>query len=163
MNIQDSKFTPTYKLHRFELNNVVKKIGVEQKKHDGIDGVKQHWKDEVHEEDGTPLRNNTKNDPDYVKELKKAINMLNNSGGVWTAWDDVTNAELDPKQVHEARLTEMKLFKEMNAHNICSMKCVEEENGKLIDIKWIDVNQGDAANLVYRSRLVGKECQRVQG
>eukprot|EP00974_Lingulodinium_polyedra_P037852 3629917-Lingulodinium_polyedra.AAC.1 len=48
----------------------------------------------------------------------------------------------------------------MNAYTRCARKCVGEENGKIIDLKWIDTNKGDAANPVYRSRLVGREYNR---
>ena len=45
----------------------------------------------------------------------------------------------------------------MKAYTRCSRKLVEQEGGKIIDLKWIDANKGDAANPVYRSRLVGRE------
>ena len=52
-----------------------------------------HWVDEVHEED-------------IVKEasaaLSKGLNGLQETGGRWTAWDDVTKCELDAEEVKKA-------------------------------------------------------------
>ena len=73
------------------------------------------------------------------------------------AWDDVTGAELEPQRVAQARQDEMEFFYKMNAYTRCSRACIVEEKGKLIDVRWIDTNKGDAANPNYRSRLVGRE------
>ena len=57
----------------------------------------------------------------------------------------------------QARQDEMEFFHKMNAYTRCSRACIAEEKGKLIDVRWIDTNKGDAANPNYRSRLVGRE------
>lgn len=52
------------------------------------------------------------------------------------AWHDVTNAELDTGGITDARKTEMKFVKEVNAYTRCPRTCVEKEDGKLVDVKW---------------------------
>lgn len=89
--------------------------------------------------------------------------MLSNSGGLWTAWDDVTNAEVYPNGAHEARKTEVKLFKHMNAYTRCPRSCVARENGELVDVKWIDANKGDTVNAEYGSRLVCRDVNEYKG
>lgn len=73
------------------------------------------------------------------------------------AWDDLSGMALDPQLVHAARLEEMEFFKKMGAYTRCDRECVEKEGGKLVDIRWLDVNKGDSKNPVYRFRLVGRE------
>lgn len=59
--------------------------------------------------------------------MKKSMNMLNSNGGLWAAWDDFTNAELDPDGVRGARKTEpvrhanteIKLLEEMKTCTRC--------------------------------------------
>lgn len=101
--------------------------------------------------------NSDGDDLDYTQELKMTVNMLSNSGGRSTACDDVTNAELDPEGIREARKINMQFFEKMNAYGRCPRSCVEEENGKLVHVKWIDTNKGDASRPNYRSRLVGRD------
>ena len=45
----------------------------------------------------------------------------------------------------------------MNAYTGCPRSAVEEEGGKIIDVRWIDVNKADLDDPNYRSRLVGRE------
>ena len=45
----------------------------------------------------------------------------------------------------------------MNAYTRCPRSAVEEEGGKTIDVRWIDVNRGDCDDPIYRSILVGRE------
>eukprot|EP00974_Lingulodinium_polyedra_P014094 1364188-Lingulodinium_polyedra.AAC.1 len=78
--------------------------------------------------------------------LKKSTDAFIESGGRVIAWDDVRGVELDANGVKEARETEIEFFNAMNAYTRCARKCVDEENGKIIDLKWIDTNKGDAAN-----------------
>ena len=51
----------------------------------------------------------------------------------------------------------MEFFRKMNAYTRCPRARIEEEKGKLIDVRWIDTNKGDTANPNYRSRLMGRE------
>lgn len=137
MDVQNGNMTTTAKMQKRELSNVVKKSGERHKIGAEVGGVKQHWIDEVHEDDGTPIKNNTMDENDYAKEVQMSMDMLTNSNGYITAWDDVTNTELDPEGLRAARKLKMKFFKDMNAYTRCPAECVEQENGKLIDTKWI--------------------------
>ena len=49
------------------------------------------------------------------------------------------------------------ISKAMNAYTRCPRSAVEEEGGKIIDVRWIDVSKGDCDDPNYRSRLVGRE------
>ena len=51
----------------------------------------------------------------------------------------------------------MIFFKDMKAYIRCPRSQIAEVGGKLIDVRWIDVNKGDHENPAYRSRLVGRE------
>lgn len=55
------------------------------------------------------------------------MDTLSNNGGLYTAWDDVTNGEL---VVKDARGTGMEFCKEMGAYTRCRRDCVEKEHGK---------------------------------
>lgn len=79
------------------------------------------------------------------------MNLLSDRGGAWTAWGDVTNAVLVSTQVRGARMTDVKLFKEMNAYTRGRNDCVEKENRKLVGVKWINVNIGGAKPCVSLS------------
>ncbi len=50
----------------------------------------------------------------------------------------------------------MILDKKMNAYTGCPRSAVEEEGGKLIDLRWIDTSKGDWGGPNYRPRLVGR-------
>ena len=69
----------------------------------------------------------------------------------------MTGASLDPGKVREARGEEMTFFRSRNAYTRCPRSAVEEEGGKIIDVRWIDINKGDYDDPNYRSRLVGRE------
>ena len=136
-----------------ELCNIMKAAGVAERT-DGA--IPSHWEDTIHEEDGGHDRSGDR-PQDGRDMLKQGMSVLHETGGQRTAWDDVTGAALDVEGVKKARETEMKFFKDMNAYTRCPRECVEKEGGKIIDLKWIDINKGDATNPNYRSRLVGRE------
>ncbi len=69
----------------------------------------------------------------------------------------MTGAALDPEGVRAARRDEIACFKKMNAYTRCPRSAAEEEGGKRIDVRWIDVNKGELDDPNYRSRLVGRE------
>ena len=82
---------------------------------------------------------------------------LSYKSGYETAWDDVSNENFVPELVHAARAVEMEYFntfcvyeKVPRAHQIAS-------GGKVIGVRLVDVNKGDATDVNYRSRLVGRE------
>ena len=45
----------------------------------------------------------------------------------------------------------------MNAYTRCPRSTVNEEGGKLIDLRWIDTNKGDEVHPNIRSRFVARE------
>lgn len=160
--MESANLLATAKMRKKELSDIIKKSGAVHKNDGDIGGTKQHWRDEVHKDDGTSIKNTNVGESDYTKELQLSMNMLSNSNGHFTAWDDVTSTKLDPEGVMEARKVKMKFFKQMNAHTGCPAECVERENGKLIDTKWIDINKGGSAHPNHGSRLVGMEFNQYK-
>lgn len=62
------------------------------------------------------------------------------------SWDDVSGEQHDIDECRQARKTERDFVASMNAYTRCKISCVEGDGGKLIDVKWIGVNKGDAAH-----------------
>ena len=77
--------------------------------------------------------------------------------GVTTAWDDVTQAELNPEMVKAARQTEMDYFEKLKVYDRVPREHQLTTGGNIIGVRWVDVNKGDIAEPNYRSRLVGRE------
>ena len=103
----------------------------------------EKWVDKVHhDEEDTTL---------------KMISQLMMRDGVMWAKDDVNGMELDPKEVVKARRVEMAFFKKMKVYTIVPESHQRASGGKIIDLRWIDVNKGDKDNPDMRSRLVGRE------
>ena len=73
------------------------------------------------------------------------------------ARDDVSNAELVPKLVREARELEMDYFRKLGVYERVPRSHQVHTGGKIIGVRWVDVNKGDATDTNYRSRLVGRE------
>jgi len=72
------------------------------------------------------------------------------------AWDDMSGVPLDPKLVKAARQEEIEYVKKRNVYT--KVKRSEVPSGaKVIRVKWVDVNKGDANNLDIRSRLVAMD------
>ena len=84
------------------------------------------------------------------------MNGVSCEDGAESAWDDVTNENLVPELVHAARAVKW----------ICSTVSVYAKKfprshplasgGKVIGVRWVDVNKGDATDCNDRSRLVGR-------
>jgi len=119
-----------------------------------VQGSKE--KDEVHEDEGgNDLIGPRPQDGREI--LRKEVNKWAEELVGGTAWDDVSGAQLEPGKVREARAEGMQFFRELNAYTKCPRSKIAEVGGKLIDVRWIDVNKGDYEDPVYRSRLVGRE------
>ena len=74
------------------------------------------------------------------------------------AVDDVSGEPLDPNEVRKACMDEVKYISDSNLYTKVPIKeCVERTGKQPIAVKWIDRNEQDAKNPLYRSRLVGKE------
>lgn len=97
-----ARLATTRKMHKKEMNGLAKKAGIRHQTSAPPEGIKQHWVDEVHEEEGTPIHPGDTGGIDFKKELEKSVSMLINSGGTMTAWDDVSHARLDLQGVQEA-------------------------------------------------------------
>ena len=59
---------------------------------------------------------------------------------IWQAWDDVSNAELHPSDVKEARKLEMENFEKLGVYVRVDRSELEKTGGKLIGTRWVDLN-----------------------
>jgi len=87
------------------------------------------------------------------------------AGARMEAWDDLTGLPLDPKGVLEARQKELSYVEQKKVWTIASRDKANDNGWEIIKTRWIDVNKGDDLDVVYRSRLVGKEFadKRIEG
>ena len=73
------------------------------------------------------------------------------------AWDDITGRELNAREVQKARMTEIGYAINKKVWTKISRAEAKRRGWKIVKTRWIDINKGDDANPVYRSRLVAKE------
>ena len=71
------------------------------------------------------------------------------------AWDDLTGMRLKADKVIEARDKEMKYVKDMKVWTKIPRRSAQARGWKIIKTRWIDINKGDDANPIYRSRVMG--------
>ena len=96
--------------------------------------------------------------PQYgVTILQAEMNGLSYKSGYETAWDDVSNENLVPHLVHAARALEMEFFHKLGVYENAPREHQANTGGKNIGVRWADVNKGDALDVNYRSRFVGRE------
>ena len=76
------------------------------------------------------------------------------SGG---AWDDVTGMPLDRQKVQRARAEEIEYVRSKKVWTKIPRAEAQKMGYKIIKTRWIDINKGDDANPLYRSRFVAKE------
>ena len=86
-----------------------------------------------------------------------ALAKLSSYEGSEYAQDDVSGVQLDPGLLKEARKVEMKFFREMKVYTRVPRAMQRMKGGKVIGVRWVDVNKGDSEFPDYRSRLVGQE------
>ena len=114
------------------------------------------WVDAVHDEDGGEdllgVRPQT-----GVHILKEAMYGLVCKNSIWQAWDDVSNAELNPEDVRKASELEMQYFEKLRVYDRVDRSELERMGGKLISARWVDVSKGDSVTIDYRSRMVGRK------
>ena len=74
------------------------------------------------------------------------------------AWDDVSRAELDTREVKKARQQEIQYVRKMNLYDQVSIEECYRVTGKApISVRWVDISKGDVDNPNYRSWLVARE------
>ena len=74
------------------------------------------------------------------------------------AWDDVSGASLDPKEVKGARKEEIDYVHKMGLYTKVPIQEAYEQTGNgPISVRRIDINKGDSIAQNYRSRLVARE------
>ena len=78
------------------------------------------------------------------------------------AWDDLTDMRLDAGNVREARSNEVQYIRDKKVYDNIPRQQALRKGWEIIKTRLIDINKGDAANPVYRSRLVGKEFNNSQ-
>ena len=111
---------------------------------------------------------------DQVENQVKKILKLSHADKVWDqngkmanrddwheaptrAWDDITGVELDAAEVKKARMIEIGYARKKKVWRKMSRAEATKRGWKVVKTRWIDINKGDADNIIYRSRLVGKE------
>ena len=114
------------------------------------------WVDTVHEEDGGDDSLGVR-PQSGVEVLKDCMFGLICKNSIWQAWDDVSNAVLNPDDVKAARALEMQYFEKLRVYDRVDRSEIAKTGGKLIGTRWVDVNKGDGTNIDYRSRLVGRD------
>ena len=73
------------------------------------------------------------------------------------AFDDVTGEGLEPREVKKARKVEIEYARKKSVWKIILRKDAIARGLQIIQTRWIDVNQGDTNNPMYRSRFVAEE------
>ena len=116
----------------------------------------RHWRDLVHDDDGG-MDMFGRRPQNGVNTLKNELAKLAFSHGNEWAQDDVSGVELDPELVKGARKVEMTFFKSMKVYTRVPRAMQRMQGGKIIGVRWVDVNKGDKENPDMRSRLVGQE------
>ena len=78
----------------------------------------------------------------------------------WEAEDDVKGGPLDPHEVKNARVKEMKYLWDMKVYEYSTVaEALARTRRKPVGLKWVDTNKGSAEAPRYRSRLVCTEAR----
>ena len=95
-----------------------------------------------------------------AKELSKKYKTVeeDNDVALEIAWDDVSGAALNPKEVGRARMEEIKFVRDRDLYEkVPKSECYNRAGRAPISVRWIDINNRDESNPNYRSRLVARE------
>ena len=76
------------------------------------------------------------------------------------AWDDATGKGLDAGMVQTARQEEVAYIHKPNHYTKVPRSKALALKAKIISVRWLDINKGDATTPNYRSRLVAREIKR---
>ena len=93
-----------------------------------------------------------------VTMLQKEMGGLSFEGGYEVAWDDLTNAELIPDLVKQARQVDMGYFQKLGDYATVT-KQQQQCLGKIIGVRWVDMNKGDSED----PATVRQQIRRMQG
>ena len=69
----------------------------------------------------------------------------------------MSNEHLVPELVHAARTVEMEYVAKLGVYEKVPRSHQTSTGGTIIGVRWVDVNKGDALDVNYWSRLVGRE------
>ena len=89
--------------------------------------------------------------------LKHELAKLAFADGTEWAQDDMSGVEFDPELVKQAREVEMTFLRKLQVYNRVPRAMQRMKGGKVIGVRWVDVNKGDSENPDMRSRVVGQE------
>ena len=150
-------------LHQQGLSSISRILSTTTK--DGTSGAigdySDWWIDTWHDEDGG-CDDRVVRPQKGVTLLKQEIDGLTCENGYETAWDDVSNAPLNPVLMRKAREVEMEYFERLGVYERVPRSHQVATGGKTISVRWVDVNKGDTAEPDYRSRVVGRDfCSRT--
>ena len=73
------------------------------------------------------------------------------------AWDDLTGATLDPREVSKARLKELRYINDKSVYKKIPRSEAVSKGIRILKTKRIDINKGDLEHPNYRSRFVAME------
>ena len=124
--------------------------------HRPIGGWPEHWLDKFHESDGGRDMFGEKPQDGQTIWRDEIMGLMVRDGQT-SAWDDVSEKYLDPDLVAKARQVELEYFRKLKVYTHVPRSHMKETGGKIIGVRWVDVNKGDDTERNYRSRLVGKE------
>ena len=98
----------------------------------------------------------------HVCHLRRLTQYKNKAGDISSAlaWDDLTGMKLDAGQVVEARSKEVTYLRDKRVYDKIPRHQALRNKWNIIKTRWIDINEGDDADPVYRSRLAA--CPRAR-
>ena len=82
--------------------------------------------------------------------------MLRCKNGMEYAQDDVSGQALEPSLVKAARQEEMRYFEKLGVYERVDRSEQRRTGGKVVGVRWVDINKGDSESPNYRSRLVAQ-------
>ena len=81
-----------------------------------------------------------------VEEVHKDRDHEDTDAKLQEAWDDVSGAALDPKEVRRARLKEIQYIKDKKVWRRILRQEALRRGYKIVKGRWTDVNKGDSTN-----------------
>ena len=102
---------------------------------------------------------------DHVGNLAGGIRQLSeeHEGEEDEAYDDITGAALNPREVSKARLKELGYVEDKKVWIKMSRKEAIRKGIRVVGVRWIDINKGEAENAKYRSLQCRKSTTIASG